>query len=314
MLAADPQSAEAAGLASKGGRMYLKFYRLREYPFAIACDERYFYKSGRHSEALARMLYTVYRRRGMVLVTGEVGAGKSYLGQILSARLGHRRQVTTLGHPQDTAKHLVRTLNRTIGLDGRAGTDRMALVEELERHLRAQDRRNRHLVVILDEVQNFSDDALEELRLLWNIQTEGGPLLQFVLLAQPELRDRLMRPEWEALRQRIVMRYHLGTLAEEETRAYILHRRKVAKDEGCLLKFTPNAMRAAHEVTGGIPRLINILCDNALLVGYTRGKCRITSNMMREVAHDTISWDPQAPETATERMARKLGKGGRAGF
>jgi general secretion pathway protein A len=183
----------------------------------------------------------------------------------------------------------------------------MALVEGLEHHLRGQERRGRQMVVLLDEVQAFTDEALEELRLLWNMQTGGGPLLQFVLLAQPELRERLLRPEWEALRQRIVMRYHLGPLSEKETMAYILHRRRVAKDDGCTLKFTVNAMKTAHEVTGGIPRLINILCDNALLVGYARGKHTITSGMMREVAQDTISWDPEAPETPTERMVREEG-------
>ena len=283
--------------------MYLEFYRLREYPYALGCDERFFYKSRRHNEALARLLYTVQQSRGMVLLTGEVGAGKTFLGRIVAGRLGRTRRIVHLDHPQDTAKHLVRTVNRGVGLDGHAGTDRMALVEELERYLQSQDRRGRQLVLILDEVQQFSDEALEELRLLWNIQTDGRPLLQIVLLAQPELRDRLLRPEWEALRQRIVMRYHLGPLSEKETMAYILHRRKVAKDDGCLLKFTVNAMSAAHEATGGIPRLINVLCDNALLVGYARGQHTITSGIMREVARDTVAWDRDAPEPTPDAPA-----------
>jgi len=277
--------------------MYLRFYRLKEYPFSIGFDERFFFKSRRHTEALARMLHTVQQRRGMVLVTGEVGAGKTFLGHLLARRLGPRHRVVAVAHPQDTAKHLVRTLNRAAGLDGHRGVDRMDLLEGLQRFLLHQARLGSQVVAVLDEVQNFTDEALEELRLLWNVQAEGRPLLQMVLLAQPELKARLLRPQWEALRQRIAMRYHLGPLSEEETMAYILFRRKVAKDEGCLLKFTVNAMRTAHELTGGIPRLINILCDNALLVGYARGQHMITSSLMREVAQDTIAWDAQAPRS-----------------
>lgn len=289
--------------------MYLEHYGLREPPFSVACDARFFYESPRHGEALARMLYTIRQRRGMVLVTGEIGAGKTFLADVLASRLGADCQTLWLKHPADTARQLVRTVNRMIGLKGHAGADRLLLLEELEGYLLGQQHRGRLVALVMDEAQDLGDDALEELRLLWNLEHGGQRLLQIVLMGQSELRDRIHTPQWAALEQRIVMSYHLGPLTEAETAAYVLHRRRVAKVPGCRLKFTPNAMTLIYRSTGGIPRLISILCDNALLAGYAQGRHTINSAVIQKVLDDAIQLAPrqrlsaaQALELASRRM------------
>jgi general secretion pathway protein A len=280
--------------------MYLKFYNLREYPFAITCDERFFYESAVHAEALANMMYTVQQRKGLVLVTGEIGAGKTFLGNMLGSRLGPGCQTVMMGNPPQSGKQLIGSLARRIGMNIRRGTDKAALLEELEQHLTRLHARGRLVALILDEAQDLTAASLEELRLLWNWELSGQRLVQIVLIAQSELRQRLLEPKWEALRQRVVLSYHLGPLSSTDTPAYMLHRLRVAAGDGCSAEFTAPAMADIHAATGGTPRLINVLCDNALLVGYAKGIHTIDRPIVAEVLRDMTCWGLRVPHATAQ--------------
>jgi general secretion pathway protein A len=270
--------------------MYLKFYNLREFPFTLSCDDRFFFESAVHAEALANMMYTVQQRKGMVLVTGEVGAGKTFIGNVLGSRLGAGCQTAMMANPPQSGKQLVSCLARRVGMNVRASTDKVSLLEDLEQYLTKLNARGRLVALIIDEAQDLSPASLEEVRLLWNWEQGGQRLIQMVLMGQPELRQRLLEPRWEALRQRIVLSYHLRHLSAEDTPAYIAHRLKVASDGQCLAQFTPEATADVHAATDGVPRLINILCDNALLVGYAKGAQVIDRPIIAEVVRDMTCW------------------------
>ena len=270
--------------------MYLKFHRLREYPFSITCDERYFYESSVHAEALANMMYTIQQRKGMVLVTGEVGSGKTFVGNVLASRLGPGCLTLVLSNPPQSGKQLIRALATRTGMKVRNSADKLSLTEDLEEHLTRLHKRGRLVALFLDEAQDLSNASLEELRLLWNWEDQGDRLIQIVLSGLPELRSRLLEPKWEPLRQRVVLSYHLGPLARRDTIAYVRHRLRVAADDGCLAEFSDDAMADIYAATNGIPRLINVLCDNALLVGYARGRHRVDKAIINEVLRDMTCW------------------------
>jgi len=284
--------------------MYLGFYKLREFPFAITCDEKFFYESAVHAEALANMMYTVQQRKGMVLITGEVGAGKTFLGNMLGSRLGLGCLTVMMQNPPQSSKQVVRAVAAGVGINVRASADKLSLLDELEDHLARLHARGRLVALILDECQDLPTAALEEVRLLWNWERDGQRLVQMVLIAQPELRSKLQQAKWEPLRQRIVLSYHLGHLAEQDTAAYIDHRLGVASDDGCLAEFSPEAKRDIHAATDGIPRLINILCDNALLVGYAKGVRHIDRAIVAGVVRDMTCWGLQMPVVAPARPAK----------
>ncbi len=283
--------------------MYLSFYKLREFPFSITCNEHFFYESSVHAEALANMMYTVQQRKGMVLVTGEVGAGKTFLGNMLGTRLGPGCLTVIMQNPPTSGKQLIRAVAAGVGLNPTATADKLSLQDELQQHLIRLFRRGRLVAVLLDECQDLPAKALEEVRLLWNWEEEGQRLVQIILIGQPELRDRLQEARWEPLRQRIVLSYHLGHLSAEDTSAYIDHRIQTAAEEGCLVAFTPEAKADIHAATDGIPRMINVLCDNALLVGYAKGDHTIGKETVLEVMRDMTCWGqwkaPQANITST---------------
>jgi general secretion pathway protein A len=280
--------------------MYLDFYNLREFPFTITCDDRFFYESTVHAEALANMMYTVQQRKGMVLITGEVGAGKTFVGNMLGSRIGAGCQTVMIGNPPQSGKQLVVALSRRIGMNVRASADKTSLLEELERHLVGLNARGRLVALIIDEAQDLSPASLEELRLLWNWEQGGQRLIQMVLIGQPELRQRLLEPKWEALRQRVVLSYHLQHLSPTDAPAYIAHRLRVAGTDEGSAQFTPSALADIYAATNGIPRLINILCDNALLVGYAKGVRCIDSPIITEVVRDMTCWGLRTPQRAPE--------------
>jgi general secretion pathway protein A len=271
--------------------MYLNFYKLNEFPFSLGCEEKFFYESAVHTEALANMIYTIQQRKGMVLITGEVGAGKSFVGNMLGARLGTGCQTVIMQNPPETKKQLLRGFANQIGLTSRATVDKLTLEEGLREHLIRLHARGRLIGLIFDEAQDLPAAALEEVRLLWNWEMDGQRLIQIVLIGQPELREKLQEPKWEPLRQRIVLSYHLQSLPPQDTADYIRHRMKVASNEHTTVEFTPEALSSVHAATDGIPRLINILCDNALLIGYARECETIDKEIIRDALRDMTCWD-----------------------
>jgi general secretion pathway protein A len=276
--------------------MYLEFFNLKEFPFSIACDEKYFYESEIHAEALGNMVYAVTQRKGMVLISGQVGAGKTFLGGMLASRLGLSVVVVAIKHPPGSAKQLLRALAGGLGVKVPPEADIMAVAEQVQEALERCHRRNRLVAVLIDEVQDLPDEVLEEVRLIWNWELDSQRLAQIILVGQPEIRQRLMQPRWESLRQRIVLSYHLGRLSPGDTQGYIRHRIGVAAaDSGSqdgLPRFSPEAIEAIHKATKGTPRLINSLCDNALLTAYARSRREITAGTIESVLCSMTFWAP----------------------
>ena len=287
--------------------MYLAFHKLKQYPFSITCEEKFFYESAIHSEALANMMYTVQQRKGMVLVTGEVGAGKTFVGNMLGARLGPGCLTVMMKNPPQSGKQLLRAVASQVGMSVRSAADKLEPIDELERHLIRLHTRGRLVALILDEGQDLTAGALEEIRLLWNWEQNGQRLVQIVLIGQPELRQKIQEPKWEPLRQRIVLSYHLGHLSAEDTGAYIAHRLKVAADgEATLASFSAEAIADIYAASDGIPRLINILCDNALLVGYAKGVHGVDRAIVSEVLRDMTCWGLRVADQGPGDLGAKV--------
>jgi len=275
--------------------MYLDFHKLREFPFSITCDERFFFESAIHAEALANMMYTVQQRKGMVLVTGEVGAGKTFLSNMLAARLGPGCTTIQMKNPPQSAKQVVKAVATHLGIQVRSSADKLSVADRLEEHLIRMHVRGRLVVLILDESQDLPAASLEEIRLLWNLESDGQRLVQIILAGQPELRQKLQQPRWEPLRQRVVLSYHLGHLNAADSEAYIDHRIGIAAAEDCPVQFTPEAKAGIYAATDGTPRLINVLCDNALLVGYVQGTNCIDRAIVAKVVRDMTCWNLRMP-------------------
>jgi general secretion pathway protein A len=275
--------------------MYLEFYKLMEFPFATTCDAKFFFESPAHAEALANMLYTIQQRKGMVLITGEVGSGKTFLGSMLGARLGAGCLAAMLKNPPQTGDQLLRAVAARLDMDAPAPDDRPGLLAALEDQLIRLLNRGRLVALVFDEAQDLTAPALEELRRLWNWERDGQRLAQIVVIGQPDLRAKLLEPQWEALRQRIALSYHLGPLSASDTADYVAHRLRVAGDKRPNARFTPEALAAVHAATDGIPRLINTVCDNALLVGYAKGMRTITDGLVTGVIREMTCWGLRTP-------------------
>ena len=253
--------------------MYLDYYGLTEPPFNITPNPRFLFYSAKHREALNHMLYGIRERKGFVQITGEVGAGKSTLCRALLGQLGNNYATALILNPILDADQLMRAIALEFGLDVR-GLDRLETLEEINLFLLRQVEEDREAVLIIDEAQNLTNDLLEQVRLLSNLETDDRKLLQIVLMGQPELRDRLNNPALRQLRQRITVRYHLSPLKRGEVGQYVQHRLTISGGKGTL-RFTLAALWRVFCYSRGIPRLVNAVCDKCLLAGFVEQRGRI---------------------------------------
>ena len=264
--------------------MYTSFFGLAEKPFAITPDPRYLYLSERHAEALAHLLYGINESGGFIQLTGEVGTGKTTVVRTLLSRVPHHADVAVILNPRITPVEFLLTICEELGLAIAEGQRNSVkeMVDALNRRLLSAHAEGRRIIVLVDEAQNLSFDVLEQVRLLTNLETPTQKLLQIILIGQPELRELLDRTDLRQLAQRITGRYHLKPLSREETKGYVRHRLRVAGATEEI--FTPGALVELHRLSLGIPRVINVACDRALLGAYTQETKRINASLVRRAA------------------------------
>jgi len=274
--------------------MYLQHYNLQQLPFRNTPDPRFFYETPRHNEALANLIYAVEQRRGFVLLSGEIGSGKTLVTHLLLQHLEDHAQIALIRNTHLNSAQLIRLVCDEFSVQVHAQADKAAMLMALNQFLIQQLAEDRLVVIIIDEAQNLSDKVLEELRMLSNLETSSDKLLQIVLVGQPELRDKVSQPHLEQLRQRIALAYHLEPLTLEEIAQYISHRLKVAAGDGSAnVEFTPEAVAKIARFSRGTPRIINGLCDNALLYGFTAGVHTIDEGLVDKVLKHSMHLVPK---------------------
>lgn len=271
--------------------MYAGYFGLQQTPFSIAPDPRYLLMSERHREALALLLYGVQGGGGFVLLTGEIGAGKTTVCRCFLEQIPENCRVAYIFNPKLTVGDLLKTICHEFQLEVRHEGIGPATIKDyldpLNEYLLRSHAAGQRNVLIIDEAQNLTPHVLEQLRLLTNLETNERKLLQIVLIGQPELRTVLARPELEQLAQRVIARFHLGALSAAETRRYVRHRMEVAGLRGPL-PFSNEALARVHAITRGVPRRINLLCDRALLGAYATDSRQIGPAMVDKAASEVF--------------------------
>src|SRR5579863_632179 len=288
--------------------MYLKFFGLNEKPFAITPDPRYLYLSERHAEALAHLLYGINEAGGFVQLTGEVGTGKTTIVRSLLAQTPKNAEIALILNPRMTAPEFLLTICEElgIGVPDSATESLKDLVDILSQYLLRAHAGGRRVVLVVDEAQNLAPEVLEQVRLLTNLETNTQKLLQIILIGQPELRELLGRNELRQLAQRITGRYHLNPLSRDETTAYVRHRLRVAGATTDI--FSPQALAEVYRLSQGVPRVINVICDRALLGAYSLDRHRVTTPLVRNAAAEvfgrrfTPHWLPWALTAAVAAL------------
>jgi general secretion pathway protein A len=285
--------------------MYAAYFGLKQEPFSIAPDPRLLFMSEQHREALAHLLYGVQGGGGFVLLTGEIGTGKTTVCRSFLEQVPRQVQLAYIFNPKLTVLELLETVCHEFGVPMDLPAHRAATVKDyldpLNEFLLRSHAAGRNSVLVIDEAQNLAPEVLEQLRLLTNLETSERKLLQIILIGQPELRDMLARPELEQLAQRVIARYHLRAMAPQESELYVRHRL-----EACGLQrplpFNRAALRSIHAATGGVPRRINLLCDRALLGAYANGQGEVTRRVVRQAAAEVFPRGSQ-PRQAWSRTA-----------
>jgi general secretion pathway protein A len=276
--------------------MYTQYFSLKQSPFSIAPDPRYLYMSGRHREALAHLLYGIGSGGGFVLLTGEIGAGKTTVCRCFIEQIPSNCQLAYIFNPKLSVEELLLSIcdEFRIGLlaPGAGPVSIKSYVDAINIHLLASHAGGKNNVLIIDEAQNLSADVLEQLRLLTNLETNERKLLQIILIGQPELRTMLARPELEQLAQRVIARYHLGSLSDQETGSYIAHRLAVAGAGAAVKPFPRSLIARIHRLSNGVPRRINLLCDRALLGAYVENSPLVNRAILRRAAQEVFAEHP----------------------
>ena len=266
--------------------MYEKFYGLRERPFELGTDLRYLYLPEVHREALSNLQYGIASRKGVTVMTGEVGTGKTTLIRAALAQADSAALCVHLTNPRLTRDEFFEYLAQGFNLGPRAGESKVACLAALEERLIARLDRREYSTLIVDEIQSVSDELLEEIRLLTNMEVAGGArLLSIILVGQPEFGERLNTPELRHLKQRVALRCELRALTLPETAGFIATRIKVAGGSAASV-FTREAVKLIHEVSAGIPRVISVLCDNALVTGFATNERPVGSKLVQDVCRD----------------------------
>jgi general secretion pathway protein A len=264
--------------------MYEAFYGLREKPFNLTPDPRFLYLSTKHKEAFAHLLYGIKNLCGFVLLSGEIGTGKTTICRTLLNQLDDDIEVAFTFNPSLAGEEMLRSINQDFGIETKAETVK-GLIDELNAHLLERTAAGKNCVLVMDEAQTLSPEVLEQIRLLSNLETETRKLLQIVLIGQPELMEKLALDQLRQLDQRITARYHLEPLDAQETLQYIAYRLRVAGGRN-KVQFTKAAVKAIYRASGGTPRVINALCDRALLIGYTQEIRDIDRDLVEQAASE----------------------------
>ena len=267
--------------------MYLQYFGLSELPFSIAPDPRYLFLSNKHREALAHLIYGVGDQGGFVVLTGEVGTGKTTICRCLLQQIPDNADVAYIVNPAQSVNQLLQSIFNDLSITFEPGSSSKDLVDQLNEYLLGAHARGRNTIIIIDEAQNLSSEILEQLRLLTNLETNEKKLLQLVLLGQPELNELLSKPELRQLAQRVTARYHLSPLSRREVSEYIAHRLSIA---GCRTSlFSRAAIAKIYRLSQGVPRLINVICDRSLLGVYATNSDRVTPAVVNTAAKEVFT-------------------------
>jgi general secretion pathway protein A len=264
--------------------VYLQYYGLKEPPFDITPNPRFLFYSAKHREAFNHLLYGIRERKGFVQITGEVGAGKTTLCRAMLEQLDGQFSTALILNPVLNPNELMKAIGLEFGLPVN-GLDRLDTLGVINHFLLQQVERGKDSVLIIDEAQDLTDELLEQVRLLSNLETDNRKLLQILLLGQPELRDRLNNPRLRQLRQRITVRFHLPPLSHFEVTQYVQHRLEVSGAKGAPY-FTRPALWRVYRYSQGIPRLVNAVCDKALLAGYVSRSEKIDFRTIGRAVHE----------------------------
>jgi general secretion pathway protein A len=288
--------------------VYLHFFTLRESPFNLTPDPRFLFLSAQHEEALTHLLYGIYERKGFIEITGEVGTGKTVLCRVLLERLDKTVSTALVFNSYLTKMELLQAITDDFGLQPRETTSK-GYIDVLNEYLLSEFAAGRNAVVVIDEAQNLEPTVLEQLRMLSNLETERGKLLQIILVGQPELHAKLATLQMRQLEQRIAVRFHIHELTRAETEQYITHRMSVAGAAHTVI-WSRRALRLIHHHTGGIPRRLNLLCDRVLMTTFVRETHRVSAAIVRRSVQELASpWQ-------SRRMCwrRRVALGGGAGL